>query len=639
MSDKCFCHLNGYEVKDAKARNSIETLNNTTSEISEDVTVLETRMNTFTALPEGTTTADAEIIDARIGADGVTYANLGEAIRNQFLDTPLEKPVRLVISNWVQGTDGKAKNGYTFEGSHIAGTTEHSAVVIFPKELKPNCDYKLKLCFNEDIVSTVIPYLTDNVSVYGNIAGLVWETFIENTKAGVYELYFKFSGANPTNIMIRFQCAVGSTLEYSCSLLEGVAPILTTPKRITENCNGLIKYQTFYEISTVFPSTYKKYTEGSNQPEITISPEQTVFGVFPKVNLKENCHYKLLVKVDNNSLFGEIQYATSETWNTNYGQFATIKNKNVIDLGNGLFECNFIIENNDVNAKYLVMKFLNSQKLTTTITFSLLEQFYYDFTSQEGTEKYIAFIGDSLTAWGYGDLVNTDEINKVTFAVGGEGIQEIFARTGVTPLKVLNNQIVSGANTLTLNNSNLFRQGMGNINPVTIAGIKGNLSLDENNNYIFTTAETIETTPIYKPEIIPYQSTLNIEQYVFWVGTNSMSTTDFVFENWLKILKVYPNSIIVGLTRDTSDGFLTMVNELNERGENEIGSRFINVHDWLVNYGLSYCGLTATDEDTTAINNNKIPPSLLSDSVHYNEYGKQCIAHLVEERLKLLNVI
>jgi len=82
MSDKCFCHLNGFEVKDAKARQSIESLNNTTSGISEDVTVLENRMNTFTALPEGTTTADSEMIDGRIDYKGKTHANIGTHIRN-----------------------------------------------------------------------------------------------------------------------------------------------------------------------------------------------------------------------------------------------------------------------------------------------------------------------------------------------------------------------------------------------------------------------------------------------------------------------------------------------------------------------------------------------------------------------------
>lgn len=47
------------------------------------INVLENRMNTFTSLPSGSTSADAEIIDARIGANGIIYPNLGTAIRTQ----------------------------------------------------------------------------------------------------------------------------------------------------------------------------------------------------------------------------------------------------------------------------------------------------------------------------------------------------------------------------------------------------------------------------------------------------------------------------------------------------------------------------------------------------------------------------
>jgi hypothetical protein len=52
-------------------------------DVVDRIEVLEARMNTFTSLPEGSTSAYAEIIDARIGADGKTYPNLGGAIRGQ----------------------------------------------------------------------------------------------------------------------------------------------------------------------------------------------------------------------------------------------------------------------------------------------------------------------------------------------------------------------------------------------------------------------------------------------------------------------------------------------------------------------------------------------------------------------------
>lgn len=51
-----------------------------------DLEVERKRIDSFIKLAEGSTTGDAELIDGRIGANGKTYDNIGNAIRNQISD-------------------------------------------------------------------------------------------------------------------------------------------------------------------------------------------------------------------------------------------------------------------------------------------------------------------------------------------------------------------------------------------------------------------------------------------------------------------------------------------------------------------------------------------------------------------------
>ena len=72
-------------ISDIKAKIQDETTErkNADSSLKDEIAAERSRIDSFTSLKEGSTTGDAELIDARVGYNGTTYDNVGTAIRTQ----------------------------------------------------------------------------------------------------------------------------------------------------------------------------------------------------------------------------------------------------------------------------------------------------------------------------------------------------------------------------------------------------------------------------------------------------------------------------------------------------------------------------------------------------------------------------
>lgn len=59
------------------------------------------------------------------------------------------------------------------------------------------------------------------------------------------------------------------------------------------------------------------------------------------------------------------------------------------------------------------------------------------------------------------------------------------------------------------------------------------------------------------------------------------------------------------------------------------GKHFLDIRTYLLNYGLQDEGITQTADDTTAVAQGLMPPSLMSDATHFNANGYNVIANQV----------
>lgn len=106
---------------------SVVQLTDRVSASEEDLTTLEARMDTFSLLPDASTAGDAELADIRVGANGITYPNAGDAVRGQYTEnhnliTSMEAELRKKI-DYELGTNIFNKD----EANRKAGVYANSA--------------------------------------------------------------------------------------------------------------------------------------------------------------------------------------------------------------------------------------------------------------------------------------------------------------------------------------------------------------------------------------------------------------------------------------------------------------------------------------------------------------------------------
>jgi lysophospholipase L1-like esterase len=271
--------------------------------------------------------------------------------------------------------------------------------------------------------------------------------------------------------------------------------------------------------------------------------------------------------------------------------------------------------------------------------------------------------GDSLTAGAGGGgtsypgvLASLSGLTVYNRGVGGESSATIACRQGgrvilvnnftipadTTPVKIAdyNNPLKDNFGRVV----NPLRQGTGGVNPCYIAGVEGTLSITQTSSndyeYFFQRTNPGSEVVVDRPTPIITDNHINRRDdiMVIFIGQNGGYSDDNELINQIRSMVDFSRNkqyVVCGLTTGNATSRAALENAMQQ----EFGRRFINLREYLSTYGVYDAGITPTQADLDAMAVGAVPPSLLSDTVHFNSYGYTVIGNQIYKRLKELEII
>lgn len=246
---------------------------------------------------------------------------------------------------------------------------------------------------------------------------------------------------------------------------------------------------------------------------------------------------------------------------------------------------------------------------------------------------------------------NLSVVPVVNMGVGGEDTKTIMGRNGAMPFRVKDDFQIP-ANTepveISIDGGSPLRQGTAGMESVEISGIPGIIAIEQESymaseyKYYFHRNEPGTAVEVKAgTEIITSGSGMYLDYLIIvFMGENGgyADVSELIEQQMAIVGHQTANSdrfIIVGSHTGTEEE----KSEFESAMEKEYGDKYINLRAYMSSQGIKDVKeildveVELTEKDKEMIGQGMTPKSLLSDTVHFNQYGYELIGHLIYERM------
>lgn len=271
-------------------------------------------------------------------------------------------------------------------------------------------------------------------------------------------------------------------------------------------------------------------------------------------------------------------------------------------------------------------------------------------------ELVMGAFGDSLTESTSGPwttlLANLTGMTVVNRGISGQGAADIILRQGgLQPRLTLATGEIPAATTpvavTTVDPADGWRiGGTGSFGfGGYLAGVRGTLThnlVDGGWTFTRTTAGDVTAVAAGTPFVGVETARNPTSHLILWAGRNNAGTLPVVRDLiGLAIARGIETQVkrylIIGVTNGTNEGkanaTYAKIVEHNRLLKARYGKFFYDIRRDLIDRGLSIAGITATTADLASIADDRIPGSLMADTLHPNAAGYAVVGQLIAEKV------